>query len=57
MLSDPQTRVEYVDLVRVVLQQRAAGIDTSKARIGVFTPIKRVTKETLAAGDCYQTNQ
>lgn len=48
---------EYVDLVRTVLQQRAAGIDTAAARIGIFTPIKRVTKETIAEGDCYKTNQ
>jgi len=44
---------QLVDMSYTLLQQRAAGVDTSKAMVGIYSPVIRMSAENLTDDMCY----
>lgn len=52
-----QQGYQIVNMALTLLQQRAAGIDTSKATVAVYSPLLRMAKDNINDDMCYKINQ
>jgi len=52
-----QQGYQVVNMALTLLQQRAAGIDTSKATVAVYSPLLRMAPDNINDDMCYKINQ